>query len=99
MMRHGLHVVAVVFNDNAYGNVRRTQRQSFGGRVIASDLRNPDFTKLAELFGADGRRASGPAELRAVLADALADGRPALIEVPLGETPDPWPVILSGARE
>jgi acetolactate synthase-1/2/3 large subunit len=99
MMRHGLHIVAVVFTDNAFGNVRRIQQQSFGGRLIASDLRNPDFTKLAELFGVDGRRATSPAELRAVLVDALGSSRPTLIEVPFGETPDPWPVILSGARD
>lgn len=99
MMRHGLHIVAIVFNDNAFGNVRRIQQKSFGGRLIASDLQNPDFTKLAELFGVDGRRATNPAELRDALVDALGGGRPTLIEVPFGETPDPWPVILSGARD
>jgi len=99
MVRHGLDIVAIVFNDNAYGNVRRIQQESFGGRVIASDLRNPDFAKLAELFGVEGRRADGPADLRAVLAEALGRGGPTLIEVPLGETPNPWPVIRSGARD
>ena len=44
-------VVTLVFNNNAYGNVRRDQRQHFDGRVVASDLVNPDFVKLAESFG------------------------------------------------
>ena len=41
-------VVTLVFNNNAYGNVRRDQRERFDGRVVASDLVNPDFVKLAE---------------------------------------------------
>jgi acetolactate synthase-1/2/3 large subunit len=99
MARHGLNVVAIVFNDNAFGNVRRIQKESFAGRVIASDLRNPDFAKLAELFGVEGRRADTPQRLRAALEDALGRDRPALIEVPIGETPNPWPVIRAGSRE
>ena len=50
-------VVTLVFNNNAYGNVRRDQRERFDGRVVASDLVNPDFVKLAESFGVV-RRAS-----------------------------------------
>jgi len=99
MVRHGLGVVAIVFNDNAFGNVRRMQQQSFGGRLIASDLWNPDFARLAEVFGVDGRRAEGPAALRTVLEDALGRDRPALIEVPVGELPNPWPVIRAGSRD
>src|SRR5438445_1677316 len=98
MVRHRLPVVVVVFNDNAFGNVRRIQRETFGGRVIASDLRNPDFVKLAEAFGIDGLRATGPEDLRQGLETALRADRPALIEVPVGEMPSPWPVIRAGWR-
>ena len=49
--QHGIGVVAVVFSDGAYGNVKRIQQQAFNNRTIASDLRNPDFVKLAESFG------------------------------------------------
>src|SRR5262249_33079739 len=51
---HGIAVVAVVFTDNAFGNVKRIQRLEYGGKVIASELHNPDFAKLATLFGATG---------------------------------------------
>jgi acetolactate synthase-1/2/3 large subunit len=98
MVRHRLPVVAVVFTDNAFGNVRRIQRETFGGRVIASDLRNPDFVKLAEAFGVDGLRATTPEDLRNALQTALRNDRPALIEVPVGEMPSPWPVIRAGFR-
>jgi acetolactate synthase-1/2/3 large subunit len=98
MVRHRINVVAIVFNDNAYGNVRRIQKESFGGRLIASDLRNPDFARLADAFGVEGMRAEGPAGLRAALRSALRHDRPALIEVPVGEMPNPWSVLRAGFR-
>ena len=92
--QYGIPVVAMVFNDGAYGNVRRIQREMYGNRVIASDLRNPDFVRLAESFGLSARRAASADELGDALARALAARRPALIEVPLGEMPSPWPYIM-----
>lgn len=96
MMRHKLNVVAVVFNDNAYGDVRRFQKEELGGRLIASDLSNPDFVKLAESYGIEGVRTEDPDALRRALRAALERDRPALIEVAVGQMPSPWP-ILEGA--
>ncbi len=89
-VQHRIPLVTVVFNDNAYGNVRRMQVEKYGNRVIASDLTNPDFPHLAESFGVTGLRACTPDELRAALERALAAGVPTLIEVPCGPMPDPW---------
>jgi acetolactate synthase-1/2/3 large subunit len=86
-------VVAIVFNDNAYGNVRRMQKDLYGGRLIASDLTNPDFVKLAESFGAMGLKATSPEELRTALRRGLKEPGPVVIEVPMGETPAPWEFI------
>ena len=86
-------VVSIVFNDNAFGNVRRMQKDLYGGRLIASDLVNPDFVRLAESFGAVGLRASSPAELRQQLRRGLKEPGPVVIEVPIGETPAPWDFI------
>lgn len=86
---HGLGVVAVVFNDNAYGNVLRMQKDLYGGRVIATRLHNPDFVQLAESFGVAATRAEGAAQLAGALRTALARPGPALIEVPVGEMAEP----------
>ena len=56
-MRHRIPLVTVVFNDGAFGNVRRIQQEQFGNRLIASDLANPDFVQFAESFGAAAERA------------------------------------------
>jgi acetolactate synthase-1/2/3 large subunit len=84
MAQQGLPLVAIVFNDNAYGNVRASQATRFEGRFIATELRNPDFMKLADAFGIAGRRARGSAALRRELRAALAANEPTLIEVPVG---------------
>jgi acetolactate synthase-1/2/3 large subunit len=92
-VQHGIGVVAVVFDDGAYGNVRRMQRKLYGNRIIASDLRNPDFVRLAESFGMAARQVTGPDDLADALADAVAQGEPALLTAKVGEMPDPWPYI------
>ena len=53
---HDIAVTVVVFNDNAYGNVKRSQQEDFGGRLVGVDLRNPDFVRLSESFGVRGAR-------------------------------------------
>ena len=93
-VQHGIDVVTVVFNDNAYGNVKRMQEDDYDGRVIASELRNPDFIRLAESFGVSAARAETPENLRAELEKAFARSGPSLIEVPIGKLPDPWGVSL-----
>ena len=90
-VQHNIPLLAVVFSDGAFGNVQRMQRDLHGGRVIATDLANPDFVKLAESFGAAGYRADGPAALKDMLADGFRQNVPALIDVPVGVMPEPWP--------
>jgi acetolactate synthase-1/2/3 large subunit len=88
-------VVTLVFNNNAYGNVRRDQRERFDGRVVASDLVNPDFVKLAESFGVPAERVTSPGHFRPALEKALADGGPYVIsvEVPTDTEVSPWAFI------
>ena len=93
-VHHGIAVVAVVFDDGAFGNVRRIQEQRYGNRLIASDLTNPDFVAYAKSFGAASFRAETPEALEAALRGAIALARPALIHVPVGPMADIWDLIL-----
>lgn len=88
--QHGINSITLVFNDSAYGNVRRIQNVEFDGRTIASDLRNPDYQKLASAFGVAGRKAIGADGLRTQLAEAIKANEPTLIEIPVEAMPDPW---------
>lgn len=91
-VHYDIPLVTIVYNDNAYGNVKRIQTERFGhNRTIASDLTNPDIPKFAESFGALGLRAETPGDLRGALRQAFKAGGPALIEVPVPEPfPNPW---------
>lgn len=93
-IHHRIPLVAVIFSDGAFGNVRRIQAERFGNRLIASDLTNPDFVRFAESFGAAAERVRTPEELKAALEKAFArrDG-PSVIEVSVGPMPSPWPFI------
>jgi acetolactate synthase-1/2/3 large subunit len=95
-VQHSINLVTVVFNNGSYGNVRRDQQEQYGGRLLGADLTNPDFVRLAESFGARGRRAQGPVELERQLEAALAADVPTVIEVPLerGSETSPWPLTL-----
>lgn len=91
-VQHGINVVAVVFNNNAFGNVRRDQNATYGGRLIGADLVNPDFVALARSFGVRAERSDTPESLRQAIESALAADAPALIEVPVptGSETSPW---------
>jgi acetolactate synthase-1/2/3 large subunit len=94
-VQFNIGVVVLVFNNNSYGNVRRDQRERFEGRVVASDLVNPDFVKLAESFGVGAARVTSPDKFRPALEKALAAGGPYLIdiEVPRDSEVSPWAFI------
>jgi acetolactate synthase-1/2/3 large subunit len=93
---HGIDAIAIVFADGAYGNVRRMQKNDYGNRLIAVDLLNPNFPKMAESFGIAGVRTTTPDGLRRELNAALKRRGPSLIEVAVGELPDPWPTLITG---
>jgi acetolactate synthase-1/2/3 large subunit len=87
---HKINAIVIVFNDNAFGNVMRDQRDRFQGRVYGAELHNPDFMKLADAYGARGARAHNAEELEAKLKEALGINAPTLIEVPCGPMPYPY---------
>jgi acetolactate synthase I/II/III large subunit len=92
-VQHDIRVVVIVFSDGAYGNVRRMQQDLYGGRVIASDLKNPDFVRFAESFGAAARRAEGPQALSEALHWAFDQPGPVIIEAPVDKMPNPWGLL------
>jgi acetolactate synthase-1/2/3 large subunit len=94
-MRHRIPLVTIVFNDGAFGNVRRIQEERYGNRLIGSDLTNPNFVAFARSFGAEAVRANSPEDLRGTLRRAFARrDTPSVIEVPVGPLPSPWEFIF-----
>lgn len=89
-VQYGINTVTVVFNDGAYGNSNRDQRERFRGREIGTALRNPDFVKFAESFGADAVRVDRGQPFGPAITEAIANHRPTLIEVVMDRLPSPF---------
>lgn len=93
--QYNIPLVSVIFNDNTFTNVQRQQDEWFEGRRICSDLHNPDFAKLAELYGISGQHADSPATLKSKLEQAFKHKGPTIIEVAVKERmPSPWKFIM-----
>ena len=91
-VRYGINVVALVFNNAAYGASRWDQTHGYGEHYIGTDLANPDFVKLAEAFGAVGMRTS-PDGLGPALREALAADAPVVLEVEVPVMMPPFQVV------
>ncbi|HEV3505812.1 MAG TPA: thiamine pyrophosphate-binding protein [Actinomycetes bacterium] len=78
-VQHGLEVVVLVVDNGMYGTIRMHQERAYPGRVIATDLSNPDFAALAEAYGAAGETVTDTGAFPAALDRALEAGRPAVL--------------------
>jgi acetolactate synthase-1/2/3 large subunit len=91
-VRYGINLVTLVFNDQAFGSTKSDQMVNFQGRVVGTEVNNPDFARLAELFGAKGLKAA-PGQLGKVLREALEIKKPVVIEVPLPTMLAPFQIL------
>jgi len=77
----GINVAVLLFNDNAFGILKDLQDLSWQGHHYAVDLVNPDFARLAELYGLRGVVLEGPEGLGRALREALQADCTTVIEV------------------
>lgn len=87
-VQHNIGVAIVVFDDGAFGNVRRIQNESFSSRTIASNLRNPSFSDLGKTFGMPSVQADGADALEGALREAMTEKGPVMIHVPVDVMPN-----------
>ncbi len=84
-MQYNAAPIFIVFNNGMYGTIRMHQEKHFPARVYGTELKNPNFAKYAESFGASGAVVHTNAEFDDAFARALAHTRatqtPALIEL------------------
>jgi acetolactate synthase-1/2/3 large subunit len=80
-VQYGANVVTVVVNNAMYGTIRMHQERAYPGRVVGTDLVNPDFVAYARSFGAFGALVERTEEFPAAFEAALAAGKPALLEL------------------
>jgi acetolactate synthase-1/2/3 large subunit len=80
-VQYGVAIVVIVVNNRMYGTIRMHQELVHPGRVVGTDLRNPDFAQLARAFGAHGEVVTDTAAFPAAFERAVTAGGPALLEL------------------
>jgi acetolactate synthase-1/2/3 large subunit len=80
-VQYQVPVIVLVFNNGMYGTIRMHQEREYPGRVVGTDLQNPNFAALAKAYGAFGARVDATSEFAAAFEEAVAFGGPALIEI------------------
>jgi acetolactate synthase I/II/III large subunit len=76
-----LPIVVLVVNNGIYGTIRMHQERLFPGRVVGTELVNPDFVAWARAFGAYGELVVRSKDFPDALERALGEDRPALLEL------------------
>jgi acetolactate synthase-1/2/3 large subunit len=76
-------VLILLVNNGMYATIRMHQERQYPGRVIGTDLENPDFPTLAHAYGAFGERVERTDDFAGAFERALASGKPAVLELPV----------------
>ena len=82
-VQYELPILVLVVDNGMYGTIRMHQERHFPGRVVGTDLVNPDFAAYAESFGCYGESVERTEEFADAAERALESGRPALLALRL----------------
>jgi thiamine pyrophosphate-dependent acetolactate synthase large subunit-like protein len=80
-VQYGLPIIVIVCDNGMYGTIRMHQEREYPGRVVATDLRNPDFSAYARAFGGFGASVERSADFPAAFEAAQASRQPAIIHL------------------
>jgi acetolactate synthase I/II/III large subunit len=82
-VQYELPIVVLLVDNGMYATIRMHQERQYPGRVIGTDLRNPDFPAVARAYSAHAERVERTADFEAAFERALASGRPSVLTLPV----------------
>lgn len=94
-VQHDVQVVLVVVDNGMYGTIRMHQERRYPGRVLGTDLHNPDFAALARAYGAMGETVERTDAFAPAFERALDAGKPALLHLKL----DPQALTMNASLD
>lgn len=80
-VQHRANLVVIIVNNGTYGTIRMHQERRYPGRVVATDLVNPDFVAFARSCGAFAERVETTGGFPDAYRRAAAAGKPAVLEL------------------
>jgi len=98
-VQYGLPIIVVISDNGLYGTIRMHQERDFPGRVVATELRNPDFAGYGQVFGGFGIKVEKTADFPAAFAAAKASGKPSIIHLKIDPEALTLGATLSAIRE
>jgi acetolactate synthase I/II/III large subunit len=98
-VQYDLPIVFVIADNGSYGTIRMHQEREYPGRVVATDLKNPDFADYARAFGGFGVRVEKTADFPAAYAAAIKSGKPAIIHLKIAPEASTPTMSLIAIRE
>jgi len=98
-VQYELPVIVLVADNGIYGTIRMHQERDYPGRVIATNLRNPDFAAYALAFGGYGALVEKSADFPAAFAAARASGKPSILHLKIDPEAITPTATLTGIRE
>ncbi len=87
-VQHDLHTVTVLFDDGAYGNSNRDQREAYGNREYGTLLHNPDWVMLARSFGIEAAIVPSVGHIEGAVREACRHDASTLLVVPMDRMPN-----------
>ncbi len=94
---YDIPVINVIFDDSSLGNVRMWQALFYNKRYSNTDLKNnPDFVKLADAYGAWGKKIDRPGEIEDALKEAISSGKVAILDIPIDKNENVYPMVPPG---
>ncbi len=96
--RYNIPIIEVVINNQVLGMVRQWQTLFYGQRYSQTILNDSvDYCKVAEALGCKAFKVTTKEEALPAIQEALACGKPALIEVVIHEDDKVFPMVPAGA--
>lgn len=83
-MQAGACPVVLILNNGSYGTIRMHQERHFPKRVSATELKNPDFSSLAQSYGFHGEQVTRTEDFADAFARALASPTGAVLDLITG---------------
>ncbi|AFK22439.1 acetolactate synthase, large subunit [Pyrococcus sp. ST04] len=95
-VNENIPVIVIILNNSSLGMVAQWQRMFYNRRYVATYFKNPDFAKLAEVYGANGFRAETMDELIRAVKEGMNSDVPTVIDVPIHPEDDVLPMVPPG---
>ena len=95
--QEGLKLNVAIINNGYLGMVRQWQQFFYGGRYVATPLKNPDFVMLAQAHGLTGLRVTRREEVAEAVARARAEPGTVVIDFRVEQEDSVYPMVPANA--